>query len=315
MEQAADLNGHINWPPAARYVLAVSGGADSMALLDLMAGAAQARGYELVVAHFDHGLRPDSATDAQFVAAAARRYGLPLAHHAANLGRGSEAEARRARHGWLEQTRAARQAAAVITAHHQDDLIETSLLNLARGTGPRGLAPMQSGPILRPLLAVTRAQLRAYAAARDITWREDPTNADIANPRNFLRHRLLPAATPDWRARYLENLARLAQLNTNIAQNLGPTLEAHRAAHNRYSFPRELIRDLSLPELQELLSAAARALDPAVELDSRTVAEVALFAKTARPHRRRPLRKHILVVVEPEVVSVYYMGTTDMRRQ
>src|SRR5258708_4792170 len=134
----------VKWPAAGKYLLAVSGGGDSMALLDLMAGASGERGYELVVAHFDHGLRPNSAAD---------------------------------RHIGLEQPRAARLAAAVVTAHHLDDLIETSLLNLARGSGRRGLAPMQRGPLLRPLLGVTRDQLRDYAAAHNLRWHEDPTNA------------------------------------------------------------------------------------------------------------------------------------------
>ncbi|MDF2460928.1 MAG: hypothetical protein K0S68_331 [Candidatus Saccharibacteria bacterium] len=291
---------NIHWPQPGRYLLAVSGGADSMALLDLMASAGR---YELIVAHFDHGIRDDSASDRLFVNGAARRYDLPFVYHTAALGRASEAVARAARHSWLEQTRAERQAGAVVTGHHADDLLETSLLNLARGTGRRGLAPMQSGPILRPLLSVTRAELRDYAAQHKLVWREDPTNADASNPRNFLRHELLPHATPAWRERYLGQLHELSAINQRLDAALSKTLKTHRI-NAGFSFPRPLIRELSLPETSELLAAAARALDPGVQLEDRTLRELALFAKTARPHRHRLLRTGLKVQSAPGTISV-----------
>jgi tRNA(Ile)-lysidine synthetase-like protein len=292
----------IQWPPRGRYILAVSGGADSMVLLDLMAVAAASRDYRLVVAHFDHGLRADSASDQLFVHGAAKRYDLPFEHHEAHLGEGSEATARAARHSWLEQIRQKHSALAVVTAHHQDDLIETSLLNLARGTGRRGLAPMQNSGILRPLLAVTRNQLRDYASSHQIVWREDSTNADNANPRNFLRHKLLPAATAEWRSRYLENVSKLATLNKLIVQNLESLLQPLKSGASAYSIPRHIVRDLSLPELEEALITAAHHLRPGVELDRRVVAEVALFAKTSSPHRRRALREGLEVSVQTEFI-------------
>lgn len=302
---------NVSWPPPGRYILAVSGGADSMVLLDLMAKAAGERGYDLLVAHFDHGLRPGSAIDSQFVGAAAARYGLQFVATAAHLGRASEAEARRARHAWLETVRAQHQARAVVTAHHRDDLLETSLLNLARGSGRRGLAPMQGGRIIRPLLSLTRTELRAYAGAHHLIWREDPTNTDLANPRNLLRHVILPNATATWQSHYLKLLARLGTLNKQVDQAIGTLLSGARSGPSSYSFSRELIRELTLPELAELLHAASRELHPGAELERRTVEEVALFAKTARSHRQRPLRKDTYVVVDPQRISVYYIGTSD----
>jgi tRNA(Ile)-lysidine synthetase-like protein len=306
----------INWPPPGRYILAVSGGADSMALLHLFASAApvprgqtRTRDYELVVAHFDHGLRPDSAADRQLVQAAAARHGLPFAHHEARLGRASEAAARAARYAWLEQTRAGRKAAAIITAHHQDDLLETSLLNLARGSGRRGLAPMQPAPdptagaILRPLLGLTRADLRAYARTHHLTWHEDSTNSDLTNPRNYLRHHLLAKATPAWRAQYHKLITRLAALNTNIEPSLASILALH-AAPGSYAFPRSLIRDLSLPELEELIVAAAHRLQPDIEPGQRLTREVALFAKTASPHRTRPLHTNLQIVIKKDLITL-----------
>ncbi len=312
MAAAKAVNPRVDWPPAGRYALAVSGGADSMVLLDLFAAAAPARGYELVVAHFDHGLRADSAADAGFVAAAARRLGLPFEHAAAGLGRASEARARAARHAWLEQVRTAAGATAILTAHHQDDLLETSLLNLARGSGRLGLAPMSktrlggltAGAIARPLLAATRAQLRAYAAVHHVAWREDPTNAGLANPRNLLRHRLLAAAGPSWRRRYLALVAELAALNTKIDQTLGDIIAPARMSPDTLQFDRDFVNSLSAPQLQELILAAARALHPGIQLDRRLVTQAAAFARTGRTGTHRPLRLNILLMLKKGTLHI-----------
>jgi tRNA(Ile)-lysidine synthetase-like protein len=276
-----------------------------MVLLDLMACAAVERGYELIVAHFDHGLRPDSAADRALVASAAAGHGLKFVYHEAHLMSASEAASRSARLSWLERVRDEHHAAAVVTAHHEDDLIETSLLNLARGSGRRGLAPMPPGPLVRPLLGLARTDLRAYATAHGLRWHEDSTNADLSNPRNFLRHRLLSAAPAAWRTAYLAKLRRLAALNAHLSGRLEQILAAHHLESNHYSFPRPVIRDLSLPELEELLLAAALAFDPAAEPAARTVRELALFAKIAPPHRFRDLRvQGLRVAITPQAVSL-----------
>lgn len=303
---AAELN--VVWPAPGRYVVAVSGGADSMVLLDLLAGAAAVRGYELAVAHVDHGLRPESAADAAFVRAAAGRYGLAYAEHAAALGRASEAQARAVRHAWLQEVRARRQALAVVTAHHQDDLLETSLLNLARGTGRLGLAPMAAGAgIVRPLLGCSRAQLRAYAASHAVTWREDPTNADTANPRNYLRHELLPAASPEWRAAYLEKIATLTALNKKIIQSISFILGPARQDDRTYVFDRPALQALTAAERQEVILAAARELRPGVELSRTLITEIAAFAASGHPGSYRPLRQSLVL----ELKNRYIILTTN----
>ena len=293
----SDLN--VIWPVPGRYVLAVSGGADSMVLLDLFAGAAKARGYELIVAHFDHGLRPESSEDAAFVAVAAQAYGLPYETARASLSSHSEAAARHARHTWLEQVRLSCGATAILTAHHQDDLIETSLLNLARGTGRLGLAPMLSGgSILRPLLSLGRADLRTYAASRNIDWREDTSNADISNARNLVRHRLLPYATPAWRENYLQKIADLSALNADIAQQLGHILTDARVSPEAFAFDRSYFQSLSTDEAAEILIAAARTLRPGIQLDSPLIKSAAQFALTGAPHKRRPLRQGLEIKID-----------------
>jgi tRNA(Ile)-lysidine synthase len=302
----------ITWPSPGRYLLAVSGGADSMVLLDLLAAAAHERSYELIVGHFDHGIRADSAADAAFVHAAAARYGLPFELGSAHLAGANEATARAARHAWLEQTRAHHQAAATLTAHHQDDLLETSLLNLARGSGRRGLAPMPEArrggsdhaTILRPLIGLTRDQLRAYAASHHVTWREDSTNTDLANPRNLLRLQLLAHAEPTWRNHYLALIAELAALNRSIDQTLAAALISARQPNGDYAFPKAQFRTLKPSVAQELIAAAARAARPGLQLDATLLESAATLARTGQTGKQRPLRGGLILIISRSHVSL-----------
>jgi len=173
-----------------KYIVAVSGGVDSMALLDMMV---QSGAYDIVVAHFDHGIRPDSHLDAQFVRTAAYNYRLPFETAREELGLdASEALARERRYAFLNQV-AKKHDAVIVTAHHLDDLVETVAINMHRGTGWRGVAALGSD-IVRPLLDVEKSELVEYAQRHGLAWREDPTNQSDAYLRNRLRQRL--QATP-----------------------------------------------------------------------------------------------------------------------
>ena len=188
-------------PDDAAVVLAVSGGADSMAL---MTGAAclvatGARRWSLTVAHLDHCLRPDSAADATFVADAAFALGLRVEVRRADVvalaeqeGRSLEDAGREARYRFLEEI--APPEALIATAHTLDDLAETVLLNLLRGSGSSGIAGMPSrrGRIVRPLLGERRATLRELLDAAGVAYRDDPSNDDRAFLRNRVRSELLP---------------------------------------------------------------------------------------------------------------------------
>ena len=190
-------------PDGADLVLAVSGGSDSMALLHGAVGLAPERGWSLVVAHVDHGLRPDSGADALFVATAAAELGLraqvgqvDVAALAAEHGIGIEEAGRRARYGFLETVAAATSSEALIAiAHTADDQAETILLNLVRGAGLRGARgmPARRGRVVRPLLGVRRAELRAALEREGVAFREDSTNADVHRSRARIRHDVLPA--------------------------------------------------------------------------------------------------------------------------
>ncbi|HEU4783003.1 MAG TPA: tRNA lysidine(34) synthetase TilS [Ktedonobacterales bacterium] len=196
---------HALWSPGARLVAAVSGGADSLCLLGALL-ALRERGHrlapgEIIVAHFDHGLRAEeSREDARFVEQLATGLGLPCAvghpdaPYTTELHISVEDWARRARYAFLRRVAAEHEAEHIVTGHTRDDQAETILLHWLRGSGLaglRGMAPLR-GDIARPLLDVTRAQTVAYCAALGWQPREDSSNADPRFMRNRIRRELLP---------------------------------------------------------------------------------------------------------------------------
>jgi tRNA(Ile)-lysidine synthase len=193
----------LRMPIGVPLVLAVSGGPDSMALLHGATALSPSRGWQLIVGHLDHGLRPDSAADAAFVTEAADAHGLTwrlrrtdVAVEASERGVGIEEAGRAARYAFLEEIAAdLGSESLVVTAHTADDQAETVLFNLARGTGLRGLRGMRArrGRVVRPLLHVRRADLRAALDGAGIPYRLDPTNDDLTRARARIRGDLLPA--------------------------------------------------------------------------------------------------------------------------
>src|SRR5437660_1344457 len=184
------------FPESGVAVVAVSGGPDSVALLDLLHGAAAALELTLVVAHADHGIQPASRAVAETVARLAARLGLPFELGELALGPGTiETAAPRTRYTWLRDVQAARAARYLVTAHHQDDQVETVLLRVLRGSAPAGLAGMTArarGGLVRPLLPFSRAELAAHVAARGLAAHDDPANRDPVHLRSWVRGTLLP---------------------------------------------------------------------------------------------------------------------------
>lgn len=174
-----------------RYIVAVSGGVDSVALLDmLVSGEFGVEKSDLVIAHFDHGIRKESADDAMFVRRLSEKYDLTFETKREELGvNASEELARAQRYAFLRSI-AKKYDATIITAHHADDVIETIAINLIRGTGWRGLAVLDSPDIWRPLLHMRKMNIVAYAKEHNLTWREDATNSDTRYLRNDLRQKL-----------------------------------------------------------------------------------------------------------------------------
>ncbi|MGB3945756.1 MAG: tRNA lysidine(34) synthetase TilS [Candidatus Saccharimonadales bacterium] len=170
-----------------KYVVAVSGGVDSVVLLDMLVKTGE---HELVVAHFDHGIRNESTDDANFVAGLAAQYGLPFKVTQGHLGSAASEElARNKRYEFLKGL-AESEAAKLVTAHHSDDVVESIAINLTRGTGWRGLAVLNDSAIERPLIDVSKAQLYDYALSRGLEWVEDETNQSDRYLRNRLRRKL-----------------------------------------------------------------------------------------------------------------------------
>ena len=193
--------------PPAPILVAFSGGLDSTVLLHALAQSARARERGLRAIHVDHGLHVDSAKWSQHCRTVAatfdvkiivRNVGAPLRR----AGLGLEASARRARYGEIEKQLAAGELVAL--AHHRDDQAETVLLKLLRGAGPEGLGAMRPlrrlghGLVWRPLLGLGRAALREYADSERLVWLTDPSNADPAIDRNFLRMQVLPRIARRW---------------------------------------------------------------------------------------------------------------------
>jgi tRNA(Ile)-lysidine synthase len=210
----------IGLPLDGIVVLAVSGGADSMALLR---GAARlvetgASSWQITVAHLDHGLRPDSAADATFVTDAAAALRLPCEERRTDVaamaraeGRSIEEAGREARYRFLEEI--APEGAIIATAHTADDAAETVLLNLLRGAGLAGARgiPARRGRVVRPLLGERRATLRSLLDAGGIDYRDDPSNADPAYLRNRVRAEVMPLLE-ELRPGAVERIGRFARL-------------------------------------------------------------------------------------------------------
>ena len=226
--------------------VAVSGGADSLALLHALRALAGPRGWRLAVVTVDHGLRPGSAADAAFVADHAKALGLPV--RVCTLGHadlephrqaGPEGAARAARYAALWPATDDLGCSWLATGHTLDDQAETVLLQLLRGAGPEGLAGMavRGGRLLRPLLGARRADTRACCAAIGLEWREDPTNAGDGPLRNRVRQRLLPLLE-ELRPGATQALARTAALAADerawldplVAEALDATLTAGEAS-------------------------------------------------------------------------------------
>lgn len=168
-------------------MVAVSGGVDSVVLLDILA---KMPALDLVVAHFDHGIRPDSNDDAEFVHSLAAKYGLPFETKRVDLGaKASEEKARLARYEFLREV-AKKHDAKIATAHHADDIIETIAINNLRGTGWRGLAVLSSHDIVRPLNKLDKTAIMYYALTNRLNWHEDSTNHTPHYLRNRIRRKI-----------------------------------------------------------------------------------------------------------------------------
>ncbi len=205
-----------------RVLVAVSGGLDSLCLLDILNSLREEWGLTLAVFHFDHQLRAASGEDAAFVERVAAHYGVPFFERTADVsaltrewGLGPEEGARRARYGGLAEVAETWPADVAALGHTADDRVETFLLRLLAGAGTRGLSsiPPKRGIYCRPLIDTWRRELEeSWAAALPFPPHPDATNLDEDIPRNRVRHRLLPLLEHEYNPGVREALRREAEL-------------------------------------------------------------------------------------------------------
>jgi len=244
-------------------------------------------GLEMVVAHFDHGIRPDSGEDAQLVESVAASYGLPFYVEKGKLGANtSEEKARQARYDFFYKLVKGHGADGIITAHHQDDLIETALMNILRGTGYRGLVAMQSNPkIVRPLLNMSKQEILNYAKVNKLAWREDPSNDDQTYLRNYIRHNITSRLSPAQRSKLLSLISQ-TEINSKKIE-----VEAEKILHKIYAhkkMDRNALINLPTQLSLNLLAAVLRQL-PGVEIDKSTVERLLTAIKTAKAGSRHDI--------------------------
>jgi len=222
-------------PDGSALLAAVSGGADSMALLHLLARYAPGRGIALTVAHLDHALRRGSAADRRFVERAAARLGLACVSERRDVAslrhprESPEEAARRVRRAFLNEAGARVGADRIATGHTLDDQAETVLMRLARGAGATaltGMAEAGPGPFVRPLLSIERDPLRRWLESAGESFREDPSNRDLRFDRNRVRRVVLPALVDSLNPRTARNLVRAARRFREDAVYLDALAEA-----------------------------------------------------------------------------------------
>lgn len=309
-------------------VVGVSGGADSVCLLQTLRHFAQRWQLALHVAHLDHGLRPAAAADAAFVEQLAQHWQLPYHHrqlapgYLAAQGGNLEAAARTARYAFLaqvaQQVTPAAQEPIIALAHHADDQAETVLLHLVRGAGLRGISgmapvlrrpmaallPVAAQPtiiredhhttlrLVRPFLHIRRTMIRQSLQASGLAWREDESNQDEQLARNFLRHQILP---------------QLAQLNPQVIEALGRLAtvaandEARLAAEDQATLtaltlaPSDEVRQRLVLDL-----SALRALPPAIQ---QGVVRQALLQMAATPELSLQQLTTLLAVLQQPITA------------
>ena len=278
-------------------LVGVSGGADSVALLDLLIALSPSWRLRLHVLHVDHQLRPDSASDADFVRALGTRLGVPVDVATVTVDRREslEAAARAARHAALETWATRVGAQRIALGHTADDQAETVLMRLVQGAGVRGLAaiPPVRGRIIRPLIEVRRAALEAELRRADLPWVEDPMNRDPKFLRNRIRHELLPLLADSYNPEVAAALARVATLarDTVAALDRAAVSELDRLAvfgDSTVTLPLDPLRSLPRQTAAEVLRQGAGRLGSRAPL--RAWAHRGLRRVLSTPAPRRPFR-------------------------
>ncbi len=323
VQLAAALRGPCHMTADALLVVGVSGGRDSIALLNLLHELKQ----PLIAAVFDHRLRTESAEEAAFVQSFCRERGFDcrtgsadVSAYAREHGLGIEAAARELRYGFLFRIASENGAAAVCTAHHANDRAETVLMHLLRGTGIDGLAALRpfsipnpfsdSIPLIRPLLGVTRPQIEAYIDEQGLPYREDRSNADTAYTRNRVRAELIPALARDYNPEIVSALCRLAETASADADVLAADTDAALGRVVTDADPLTLARAAYMAEAEGIRLRLLRKLTPGVNAGYENLKALDEFILSARRNATLPWMGNYTVVVKG--VSIYILKNINI---
>ncbi len=275
------------WPEPGSYVVAVSGGVDSIVLLDLLKKSGK---YDLVVAHINHGLRDDASQDEKLVHDRAIELGLNFYSCRIVLGQGaSEAAARERRYEFLKQVKDESKAKAIITAHHLDDRLETMILNERRGAGWLGVSPLRDeANIKRPLIELSKAEIYDYAEANNLSWREDSTNID---PGHTARNKIRYEMSESRREELIEILKARDEYKLNKFEEVKAIVSAETTQKNGQVWMKrtgllELDSSMSRDVFYVLLK---QYFASELEIDFDAVVRLDHFYKTAKAGKRLPL--------------------------
>lgn len=277
-----DISEHIIIP-AGTYVLAVSGGVDSVVLLDLLAIHSKTN---LVIAHLDHGIRHNSSEDSEFVSELAKKYGVKFVTASAKLGKdASEETARNFRYDFLFKVAGDIKADGVITAHHQDDAIETCFINIIRGTGRHGLSSLKNRPgLYRPMLGIRKKEIINYAKNHNLSWREDQTNSDTKYLRNNLRLKVIPKMSEADRKKVITIIEKSNDNNEKIDYILNNLLR--RGLHkDQPTLSRKWFSKLPTQISNEVIYTILKKYKIG-EIDNKTVDRISVQVKTLQPGKK-----------------------------
>lgn len=307
--------------PGDTLIVAVSGGADSVVLLDLLAGLPDFS-LSLVVAHLNHCLRgAESDGDEQFVAELAAVRDLPfetcrvdVRALAAEQGLSPEEAGREARYTFFGKLRRKYGAAAVATAHHGDDQAETFLLRLLRGAGGTGLGcmPFRNGRgVIRPLLEMSRHDLHRYLRERGLSWREDSSNRDTTLLRNRVRHELLPLLetyNPEMRRRLAATADLLTEEN-RLLERMAAEAFARICRQNSDGWACDigaLLREPRGLRRRLLRLVLARLAGGPVQVSSRHIEALEQMLASPRPNARLALPRRITALREYGTLLLFH---------
>ncbi len=281
-----------------KYIVAVSGGVDSVVLLDMLAHQPN---LELVVAHFDHGIRENSFRDRELVQSLAEKYGFPFEYAEGKLGPNTSEElARNRRYAFLYAMKEQHHAKAIVAAHHQDDVLETVIINLLRGTGRKGLSSLQShDDLVRPLLGQSKEELIAYATEYNLRWNEDETNKDQAYLRNWVRLNIIPRLSEEQRDDLLARQRIAAESNKAIDD----MLDSYISSVDPRTLNKRDITELPHAVAVELIAHWLR-VNEIREIDRKLLDRVTIGAKTLLPGKTIILKGGVIVRIAAQKLQL-----------